>query len=121
MHGLTRVRGFTQDDAHIFCLPEQLTDEIVGVLDLTEGILKRFGFSDFEVMLSTRPKKSVGSDEIWSNATSLGGVESLWERRRLHPEEPDTVPESLIRMSVGCEHVEDLWSDLAQALLTSAK
>ena len=65
--------------------------------------------------------KALAAAKIWSNATSLGGVESLWERRRLHPEEPDTVPESLIRMSVGCEHVEDLWSDLAQALLSSGK
>ena len=57
LHGLMRVRGFTQDDAHIFCLPEQLTDEIVDVLDLTETILSRFGFSNYEVMLSTRPEK----------------------------------------------------------------
>ena len=64
-----RVRGFTQDDAHIFCLPEQLTDEIVGVLDLTETILSRFGFTEYQVMLSTRPDKSVGSDDIWDAAT----------------------------------------------------
>eukprot|EP00614_Pseudopedinella_elastica_P015143 CAMPEP_0172583714 /NCGR_PEP_ID=MMETSP1068-20121228/3281_1 /TAXON_ID=35684 /ORGANISM="Pseudopedinella elastica, Strain CCMP716" /LENGTH=638 /DNA_ID=CAMNT_0013377603 /DNA_START=71 /DNA_END=1987 /DNA_ORIENTATION=- len=69
LHGLMRVRGFTQDDAHIFCLPEQLTDEILGVLDLTENILSRFGFDEYEVMLSTRPDKSVGSDEIWDAAT----------------------------------------------------
>lgn len=65
-----RVRGFTQDDAHIFCLPEQLEDEIVGVLDLTERILSRFGFSDYDIMLSTRPEKSVGSDIIWEAATT---------------------------------------------------
>ena len=53
LHGLFRVRGFTQDDAHIFCLPTQLEDEIVQVLDLTERILKKFGFDRFEVMLST--------------------------------------------------------------------
>jgi threonyl-tRNA synthetase len=64
-----RVRGFTQDDAHIFCLPEQLQDEIVGVLDLTEKILSRFGFDKYDVMLSTRPEKAVGSDEIWEAAT----------------------------------------------------
>ena len=57
LHGLMRVRGFTQDDAHIFCLPDQLQDEIVGVLDLTEQILSRFGFTDYEIMLSTRPDK----------------------------------------------------------------
>lgn len=70
MHGLMRVRGFTQDDAHIFCLPSQLESEIVGVLDLTEKILNRFGFTSFDVMLSTRPKGSVGTDEIWEEATS---------------------------------------------------
>jgi threonyl-tRNA synthetase len=85
LHGLFRVRGFTQDDAHIFCLPgkffvntirvftylltEQLEDEIVGVLDLVENVLKRFGFKNIEVMLSTRPAESVGSDAIWSSAT----------------------------------------------------
>ena len=67
--GLFRVRGFTQDDAHIFCLPEQLADEITDVLDLFENVLSRFGFSEYEVMLSTRPDKSVGSDEIWERAT----------------------------------------------------
>jgi len=65
-----RVRGFTQDDAHIFCLPEQLQEEIVGVLDLTERILSRFGFDKYEIMLSTRPEKAVGSDEIWDAATT---------------------------------------------------
>lgn len=69
LHGLMRVRGFTQDDAHIFCLSEQLEDEIVGVLDLTEQILSRFGFDDYDIMLSTRPDKSVGSDQIWDDAT----------------------------------------------------
>jgi len=70
LHGLMRVRGFTQDDAHIFCLPEQLQDEIVGVLDLAEKILSRFGFNKYDVMLSTRPEKSVGSDDIWEAATA---------------------------------------------------
>lgn len=70
LHGLMRVRGFTQDDAHIFCLPDQLAAEITRVLDLTETILGRFGFKDYEVMLSTRPEKSVGSDDIWKKATA---------------------------------------------------
>lgn len=70
LHGLMRVRGFTQDDAHIFCLPEQLEDEIVGVLDLTERILTRFGFDKYDIMLSTRPEKAVGSDQIWEAATT---------------------------------------------------
>jgi threonyl-tRNA synthetase len=65
-----RVRGFTQDDAHIFCLPDQVTEEILGVLNLTEQILSDFGFTDYEVNLSTRPAKSVGSDDIWELATS---------------------------------------------------
>ena len=69
LHGLFRVRGFTQDDAHIFCLPSQLEDEIIGVLELTEKILSNFGFNKFDVMLSTRPEESVGSDEIWDKAT----------------------------------------------------
>ena len=70
MHGLFRVRGFTQDDAHIFCLPDQITSEIKRVLDLTEEILSTFGFTDFEVNLSTRPEKSVGEDAIWTTAES---------------------------------------------------
>ena len=68
MHGLFRVRGFTQDDAHIFCLPDQIAGEIKGVLDLTEEILSTFGFTDFEVNLSTKPEKSVGGPEIWDKA-----------------------------------------------------
>ncbi|KAL8136609.1 hypothetical protein V2J09_002610 [Rumex salicifolius] len=70
LHGLFRVRGFTQDDAHIFCLEDQIKDEIRGVLDLTERILLQFGFDQYEVNLSTRPEKSVGSDDIWDKATS---------------------------------------------------
>lgn len=69
LHGLMRVRGFTQDDAHIFCLPDQVADEILGVLNLTETILSDFGFSEYEVNLSTRPRQSVGTDEIWDLAT----------------------------------------------------
>jgi len=70
LHGLMRVRGFTQDDAHIFCLPSQLQSEIVDVLTLTEEILSRFGFEKYDIMLSTRPDKSVGSDTIWDDATA---------------------------------------------------
>ncbi|XP_062152801.1 threonine--tRNA ligase, chloroplastic/mitochondrial 2 isoform X2 [Alnus glutinosa] len=70
LHGLFRVRGFTQDDAHIFCLEDQIKDEIRGVLDLTEEILLQFGFSKYEVNLSTRPEKAVGGDDIWEKATS---------------------------------------------------
>ncbi|MDY6897041.1 MAG: threonine--tRNA ligase [Cyanobacteriota bacterium] len=70
LHGLMRVRGFTQDDAHIFCLPNQIADEILGVLNLTEQILSDFGFNNYEINLSTRPSKSVGTDEVWELATA---------------------------------------------------
>lgn len=70
LHGLMRVRGFTQDDAHIFCLPEQIAEEILGVLNLTERILSDFGFKQYEVNLSTRPDKSVGNDDVWKLATT---------------------------------------------------
>ncbi|KAJ0052556.1 hypothetical protein Pint_01890 [Pistacia integerrima] len=73
LHGLFRVRGFTQDDAHIFCLEDQIKDEIRGVLDLTEEILLRFGFNKYEVNLSTRPEKAVGGDDIWEKATTALG------------------------------------------------
>ncbi len=70
LHGMLRVRGMTQDDAHIFCRPDQIEDEVNGVLDLTLHLLKTFGFSDFSVMLSTRPEKAVGSEEEWEVATN---------------------------------------------------
>ncbi len=70
LHGLLRVRGFTQDDAHLFCRPDQIEAEVSRVLDFTFFILRTFGFTDFEVFLSTRPKESVGSDEKWTLATS---------------------------------------------------
>jgi threonyl-tRNA synthetase len=69
MHGLMRVRGFTQDDAHVFCLPEQITDEIVAILDLTEQILSTFDFRSYAINLSTRPEKSIGDDAVWELAT----------------------------------------------------
>ena len=70
MHGLFRVRQFTQDDAHIFCTPEQIEDEIIGVIELTFEIYKAFGFEDFRIELSTKPQKHIGSDEIWEIATN---------------------------------------------------
>jgi threonyl-tRNA synthetase len=69
MHGLFRVRQFTQDDAHIFCTPEQIEAEIVGVIELTFEIYGAFGFEDFHIELSTKPDKHIGSDEIWEIAT----------------------------------------------------
>ena len=70
LHGLLRVRGFTQDDAHLFCRPDQIEAEVSRVLDFTFFILGTFGFAEFEVYLSTRPEKSVGSDENWTLATN---------------------------------------------------
>ena len=69
LHGLTRVRGMTQDDAHIFCRPDQVVDEINGVLDFTFEMLGSFGLTEYEVMLSTRPEKAVGDPEQWELAT----------------------------------------------------
>ncbi len=69
LHGLLRARAFTQDDAHIFCTPEQLQDEIVGVMEFIHEVMGVFGFS-YEVEISTRPEKSIGSDEIWDRATN---------------------------------------------------
>jgi len=68
LHGMLRVRQFTQDDAHIFCTPDQLNVEIKRVLDFVDDVMEIFGFS-YEVELSTRPQKSIGSDEIWEHAT----------------------------------------------------
>ncbi len=70
LHGLLRVRGFTQDDAHIFCRPDQIESEVSEVLDLVLYFMKTFGFESYEIFLSTRPEKSVGSDENWELATS---------------------------------------------------
>ncbi len=74
MHGLLRVRGFTQDDAHIFCTPEQIEDEVVGCIDFAQAVLTTFGFSDFKVELSTWDPKDrqsyAGSDEKWELAIS---------------------------------------------------
>ena len=70
VHGLLRVRGMTQDDAHIFCRPDQVEEEINGVLDLTFFLLKSFGFDEYDVMLSTRPEKAVGEVEQWELATA---------------------------------------------------
>jgi len=70
MHGLFRVRQFTQDDAHIYCRPDQIESEIIGVIDLTFEIYRAFGFEDFHIELSTKPPKHIGSDEIWETATN---------------------------------------------------
>jgi threonyl-tRNA synthetase len=69
LHGLTRVRKFTQDDAHIFMTPEQIQDEVIGVIDFVDAVYSALGL-EYRVELSTRPDKSIGSDEMWERATS---------------------------------------------------
>ena len=69
LHGLSRVRGFTQDDAHIFCRFDQLEDEVVGVLDLARFMVDTFGFTNYQVLLSTRPEKYAGTIQVWEEAT----------------------------------------------------
>jgi len=69
LHGLLRVRGFTQDDAHLICTPEQMPDEIKRVLDFSLYILRSFGFDDFHIYLATRPEKAVGEKKKWDDAT----------------------------------------------------
>ena len=81
LHGLMRVRGFTQDDAHIFCTPDQLNDEILKVLDFTLFILRTFGFEKYEIFLSTRPEKYVGTLENWERATNA--LQQALETRKL--------------------------------------
>ena len=85
MHGLLRVRGFTQDDAHIFCTPEQITGEIEACLDFAEAVLKTFGFAEYRVELSTRdPNKAgdfVGTEADWAHAE--GALRDVLTRRGL--------------------------------------
>ncbi len=70
LHGLARVRGFTQDDAHIFCRPDQLESEVKDVVELARFMMKSFGFDEYEMMLSTRPEKYTGTVESWDMATA---------------------------------------------------
>jgi threonyl-tRNA synthetase len=78
LHGLARVRGFTQDDAHVFCRPDQLEDEVAEVVKLAIFMMKTFGFDDYEMMLSTRPEKATGTVEAWEQAT--GCLRSVLEK-----------------------------------------
>ena len=81
LHGLMRVRGFTQDDAHIFCTPDQVEDEVGGVLELTFELLDAFGFKKFSIALSTRPEKYVGDLDMWEHATA--SLRGALEKREL--------------------------------------
>jgi len=80
LHGLTRVRQFTQDDAHLFCTPENLDAEIKGILELAADLMEAFGF-EYTIELSTRPAKSIGSDEAWALATAA--LKKALEDRKL--------------------------------------
>jgi threonyl-tRNA synthetase len=80
LHGMLRVRGFTQDDSHIFCTPEQVVDEVVGVLDFLTEIMALFGY-EFTAYLSTRPEKSLGDDASWENATDA--LKTALERKKI--------------------------------------
>jgi len=85
MHGLLRVRGFTQDDAHIFCTPGQIEDEVVACIDFAESVLRTFGFSEFKVELSTwdpaKPKDYTGSAEHWNQA--IASLKHALERKSI--------------------------------------
>jgi threonyl-tRNA synthetase len=84
MHGLLRVRGFTQDDAHIFCTPEQIESEIEACIDFAESVLRTFGFSEFKIELSTwdpSDKKFIGSAEQWDNA--VGSLTRVLNRKSI--------------------------------------
>lgn len=71
LHGLLRVRGFTQDDAHIFCMRAQLKEEILGVIKFVKETMTNFGFNEYEYEVSTRPEKYIGSEEDWNNAEKI--------------------------------------------------
>ncbi|MFC2008746.1 threonine--tRNA ligase [Chloroflexota bacterium] len=79
LYGLTRVRGFTQDDAHVFCRQDQIQSEVVAVVQLAQFMLETFGFHDYKMVLATRPDKFAGTEEIWDQATSalVAALESL--------------------------------------------
>jgi threonyl-tRNA synthetase len=87
LHGLLRVRGFTQDDAHIFCREDQLLDELTGVIDFAAFMMRTFGFPEYKVYLATRPEKSVGTDAQWELATSKL-VEALEANHLPYEEDP---------------------------------
>lgn len=91
LHGLMRVRGLTQDDAHIFCTPEQVEQEILSLLDFTKHVLKRFGFTEYQVFLSTRdheqPDKYMGSERAWKHAQNAL-AKALTQKRVPYKEMP---------------------------------
>jgi threonyl-tRNA synthetase len=84
LHGLLRVRGFTQDDAHIFCLQDQVEEEVINVINFVAETLKDFGFEDFEVELSTRPEEHIGTEADWETATNA--LKKALEQKQLQYE-----------------------------------
>jgi len=89
LHGLLRVRGFTQDDAHIFCTPEQVKSEIIGIIDFVLKVMTDFGFPDLSIELSTRPEKYIGTEKDWQEAQAAL-EDSLKERHlsyEINPQE----------------------------------
>ncbi len=87
LHGLLRVRAFTQDDAHVFCTEEQITDEVASICEAIDELYARFGFDDVHVELSTRPEKSMGSAEQWERAEAAlaAALESQGRKYELNP------------------------------------
>jgi threonyl-tRNA synthetase len=81
LHGLARVRGFTQDDAHIFCRPDQLEAEVTEVVQLARFMMDTFGFNEYELLLSTRPDKYAGSVQIWEDSTEA--LKNVLEKLKL--------------------------------------
>jgi threonyl-tRNA synthetase len=81
LHGLFRVRTFTQDDAHSFCSPNQLNDEIVQMVEYALDIYKTFGFNEYEIFIATRPEKYIGDDTVWEKATKA--LEEALEEKKL--------------------------------------
>ena len=81
LHGLFRVRMFTQDDAHVYCMPEQIEAEVIQIINLIEEVYSTFGFYDYDIELSTRPLKSIGSDEMWQTAEKA--LENALKKRNI--------------------------------------
>jgi threonyl-tRNA synthetase len=84
LYGLARVRGFTQDDAHIFCRPDQVEEEVMKVLNLAQFMMSSFGFGEYELLLSTRPEKYAGTVAMWEEATE--SLKHVLEKLNLHYE-----------------------------------
>ena len=79
LHGLMRVRAFTQDDAHVYCMPNQIEQQVITMINMIYTMLKKFGFNDIDVTISTKPENALGSQEYWENATNAlkGALETM--------------------------------------------